>query len=75
MVAPDVFASYTSSPHCGTVTCRQANNPGGPETTAFMANGLTKITLPHECMAETSTHIFAEANKGFSRSHSDYSVL
>jgi hypothetical protein len=71
MVAPDAFGSYTARPHRGAVTCRGENNPGGRETRAFTANGLTKITLPHGCTAETSTHIFAAANDWFSRSDSN----
>jgi hypothetical protein len=74
MVAPDAFGSYTNKPHRGTVTCGGNNNPGGPETRAFTANGLTKITLPHSCMAETDTHIFAAAEDGFRRSYNDYTI-
>jgi hypothetical protein len=74
MVAPDAFGSYTNKPHRGTVTCRGNNNPGGPETRAFTANGLTKITLPHGCTAETDTHIFAAADDGFRRSDNDYTI-
>jgi hypothetical protein len=74
MVAPDAFGSYTGKPHRKTVTCRGENNPGCPERRAFTANGLTKITLPHGCTAETSMHIFAAANDGFSRSDSDYMI-
>jgi hypothetical protein len=46
----------------------------GPETRAFTANGLRKITLPHRCTAETSTHIFAAANDCCSRSDSNYTI-
>jgi hypothetical protein len=74
MVAPNAFGSYTARPHRGTVTCRGENIPGGPETSALTANGLTKITLPHGCMSETSTHIFAAANDEFSWSDSDYTI-
>jgi hypothetical protein len=74
MVALDAFGSYTGKPRGGTVTCRGKNNPGGPETRTFTANGLTKITLPHGCTAETSTHIFAAADDGFSRSDSNYKI-
>jgi hypothetical protein len=65
MVAPDSFGSYTNKPHRGTVTCRSSNNPGGLETRAFTANGLTKITLglPHGCTAETDTHIFESGQR------------
>jgi hypothetical protein len=59
--APDSFGSYMNKPYRGMVTCRGNNNPGGPERRSFMANGLTKITLPHGCTAETDTHIFAAA--------------
>jgi hypothetical protein len=48
--------------------------PGGPETRSFTASGLTKITLPHWCTAETDTHIFAAADDGFSRSENDYTI-
>jgi hypothetical protein len=61
MVAPDSFGSYTNKLHRGMVTCRGNNNPGGPETRSFTANGLTKITLSHSCTAETNTHIFTAA--------------
>jgi hypothetical protein len=74
MVAPDTFGSYTNKPHRGTVTCRGNNNPGGPETRAFTANGLTKITLPHGCTAETDMHIFAAADDGFKRSDNEYTI-
>jgi hypothetical protein len=74
MVAPDAFGLYTDKLHRGTVTCRGRNNPGGPETRAFTANGLTKITLPHGCTAETDTHIFAAADDGFKRSDNDYTI-
>jgi hypothetical protein len=74
MVAPDMFGSYTNKPPRGTVTCRGNNNPGGPETRAFTANGLKKITLPHGCTAETDTHIFAAADDGFRRSDNDYTI-
>jgi hypothetical protein len=50
------------------------NNPGGPETRSFTASGLTKITLPQGCTAETDTHIFAAADDGFSRSENDYTI-
>jgi hypothetical protein len=74
MVARDAFGSYTEKPHRGTVMCRGENNPGGPETRAFTANGLIKITLPHGCTAETDTHIFPAADNGFKRSDSDYRI-
>jgi hypothetical protein len=75
MVAPDAFGSFTNKPHRGTVTCRGSNNPGGPETQALTANGLTKIALPHGCTAETDTHIFAAANDSFKRSDNDFMIL
>jgi hypothetical protein len=74
MVSPDSFGSYNNEPHRGLVTCRGRNNPGGPETRSFTASGLTKITLPHGCTAETDTHIFAAADNGFSRSENDYTI-
>jgi hypothetical protein len=73
-VAPDVFGSYTGKPRRETVTCRVDNNPGGPETRAFTANGLYKITLPHGCMVETSMHIFTATDNWFSRSDSNYTI-
>jgi hypothetical protein len=75
MVAPDLFRSYNNKPHRGLVTCWGNNNPGGPETRSFTASGLTKITLPHGCMAKTDTHIFAAADDGFSRLENDYTIL
>jgi hypothetical protein len=75
MVAPDAFGSYTNKRNRGTVTCRGNNNPGGPETQAFTANGLTKITLPHSCTAGTDTHIFAAADDRFRSSDNDYTIL
>jgi hypothetical protein len=48
--------------------------PRGWVTRAFTANGLTKITLPHGCTAETETHIFAAADDGFKRSDNDYMI-
>jgi hypothetical protein len=74
MVSLDAFGSYLGKPHRGTVMCRGEINPGGPETRALSANGPTKITLPHGCTAETSTHILAAADDGFSRSDSDYTI-
>jgi hypothetical protein len=56
------------------VTCRGNNNPGGPVTILFTANGLTKITLPHGCTAETDTHIFAAADDKFSRYENDFTI-
>jgi hypothetical protein len=74
LVAPHSFGSYNNEPHRGLVTCRGRNNPGGPETRSFTASGLTKITLPHGCTAETDTDIFAAADNGFSRSENDYTI-
>jgi hypothetical protein len=74
MVSPDLFGSYNNEPHRVLVTCRGKNNPGGPETRLFTASGLTKITLPHGCTAQTDTHIFAAADDGFSRSDNDYTI-
>jgi hypothetical protein len=53
---------------------RGSNNPGGPETQAFRANSLTKITLPHGCTADTDTHIFAATDDRFKRSDNDYTI-
>jgi hypothetical protein len=44
------------------------------ETKSFTAFGLTKITLPKGCTAETDTHIFAAADDGFSRAENEYIV-
>jgi hypothetical protein len=74
MVAPDLFGSNNKEPHRGLVMCWGRNNPVGPETQSFTASGLTKITLPHGCTAETDTHIFAAADDGFSRSENDYTI-
>jgi hypothetical protein len=67
MVSPISFGSYTDTTHRGLMTC-QGTDAGGRETKSFTASGLTKITLPHGCTAETDTHIFAAADDGFSRS-------
>jgi hypothetical protein len=67
MVSLVSFGSYTDAAHKGLVTC-QGTDAGGRETKSFTASGLTKITLPHGCTAETDTHIFAAADDGFSRS-------
>jgi hypothetical protein len=71
MVSPDSFGSYKNEPHRGLLTCRGRK---GPETQSFTASGLTKITLPHGCTAETDPHIFAAADDGFSRSENDYTI-
>jgi hypothetical protein len=43
-------------------------------TKSFTASGLTKITLPNGCSAETDTHIFAATDDGFNRAETDYIV-
>jgi hypothetical protein len=73
MVSPNSFGLYNDAAHRGLVTC-QGTDAGGWETKSFTASGLTKITLPHGCTAETDTHIFAAAVDGFSRSEKDYTV-
>jgi hypothetical protein len=73
MVLPNSFGSNNDAAHRGLVTC-QGTDAGGGETKLFTASGLTKITLPHGCTAETDTHIFAAADDGFSRSENDYTV-
>jgi hypothetical protein len=59
--------------------CTQKRNgrskgPASREKKSFTASGLTKITLPHGCTAETDTHIFAAADDGFSRSENEYTI-
>jgi hypothetical protein len=73
MVSPNSFGSYNNAAHRGLVTC-QGTDVGGRETKSFTASGLTKITLPHGCTAETDTHIFAAADDGFNRSENNYTV-
>jgi type II secretory pathway pseudopilin PulG len=73
MVSPNSFGSYNNKAHRGLVTC-SGKDTGGPESKSFTASGLTKITLPHGCTAETDTHIFAAADDGFSRSENEYTV-
>jgi hypothetical protein len=73
MVSPNLFGSYNNEPHRGLVKC-MGKNRGGPESKSFTASGLTKITLPHGCTAETDKHIFAAADDGFSRSENEYTV-
>jgi hypothetical protein len=73
MVSPNSFGSYNNEAHRGLVTCA-GTDAGGPESKSFTASGLTKITLPHGCTAETDTHIFAAADDGFSRSENEYTV-
>jgi hypothetical protein len=68
-----LFGSYNDAARRGLVTC-QGTDAGGRETKSFTASGLTKITLPHGCTAETDTHIFAAADDDFSRSENDYTV-
>jgi hypothetical protein len=73
MVSPNSFGSYNNTAHRGLVTC-SGTDAGGPESKSFRASGLTKITLPRGCTAETDTHIFAAADDGFSRSENEYTV-
>jgi hypothetical protein len=73
MVLPNSFGLYNNEPHRGLVPCT-GKNPGGPETRSFTASGLTKITLPHGCTAETDMHIFAASDDGFSRSENEYTI-
>jgi hypothetical protein len=73
MVSPNLFGLYNNAAHRGLVTYL-GTEAGGPESKLFMASGLTKITLPHGCTAETDTHIFAAADDGFSRSENEYRV-
>jgi hypothetical protein len=55
------------------VTCH-GDEPGKLDTKSFTASGLSKITLPNGCSAETDTHIFAAADDGFDRAETDYIV-
>jgi hypothetical protein len=73
MVSPNLLGSYNNEAHRGLVTC-SGKDKGGPESKSFTASGLTKITLPHGCTAETDTHIFAAADDGFTRSENEYTV-
>jgi hypothetical protein len=73
MVLPNSFGSYNNEAHRGLLTCT-GKNPGGLETKSFTASGLTKITLPHGCTAETDRHIFAAADDRFSRSENEYTI-
>jgi hypothetical protein len=73
MVSPNSFGSYAGEVHRGLVTC-QGDEPGKLETKSFTASGLTKITLPNGCSAETDRHVFAAANNGFDRAETDYIV-
>jgi hypothetical protein len=73
MVSPNAFWSYGGEAHRGLVTCH-GNKPGKLDTNSFTASGLSKITLPNGCSAETDTHIFAVANDGFDRAETDYIV-
>jgi hypothetical protein len=66
MVSPNSFGSYAGAAHRGLVTCH-GEEAGKLETKSFTASGLTKITLPNGCTAETDTHIFAGADDGFDR--------
>jgi hypothetical protein len=73
MVSPNLFGSYAGAAHRGLVRCH-GEEAGKLETKLFMASGLTKITLPNGCTAETDTHIFAAADNGFDRAENDYIV-
>jgi hypothetical protein len=65
--------SYAGEAHRGLVTCH-GDEPGKLDTKSFTASGLSKITLPNGCSAETDTHIFAAADDGFDRAETDYIV-
>jgi hypothetical protein len=73
MVLPNAFGSYAGEAHRGLVTCH-GDEPGKLDTKSFTASGLSKITLPNGCSAETDTHIFAAADDGFDRAETDYIV-
>jgi hypothetical protein len=72
-VLPNLFGSYAGAAHRGLVTCHR-KEAGRLETKSFTASGLTKITLPNGCTAETDTHIFAAADDGFRRAKNEYIV-
>jgi hypothetical protein len=73
MVSPNSLGSYAGAAHRGLVTCH-GTEAGRLETKSFTASGLTKITLPNGCTAETDTHIFAAADDGFRRAENKYIV-
>jgi hypothetical protein len=73
MISPNSFGSYAGAAHRGLVTCH-GDEAGKLGTKLFTASGLTKITLPNGCTAETDTHIFAAADDGFDRAENDYIV-
>jgi hypothetical protein len=73
MVSTNSLGSYTGAAHRGLVTCH-GTEAGRLETKSFTASGLTKITLPNGCTAETDTHIFAVADDGFYRAENEYIV-
>jgi hypothetical protein len=73
MVSPNSFGSYAGQAHRGLVTCH-GDEPGKLDTKSFTASGLSRITLPNGCSAETDTHIFAAADNGFDRAETDYIV-
>jgi hypothetical protein len=73
MVSPNSFGSYAGEAHKGLVT-DHGEEPGKLDTKSFTASGLSKITLPNGCSAETDTHIFAAADDGFERAETDYIV-
>jgi hypothetical protein len=74
MVGPNVFASYVTDPHQGTITCKGDSNPSGPPITTFTVDSAQQITLPFGCVAETDTHVFAPADNSFSQDVHEYSV-
>jgi hypothetical protein len=67
MVSPNSFGSYAGTAHRKLLMCH-GTAAGRLETKSFTASGLTKITLPNGCTAETDTHIFAAADDGFRQS-------
>jgi hypothetical protein len=73
VVSPNLFGSYAGEAHRGLETCH-GDEAGKLETKSFTASGLTKITLPNGCSAETDMHIFAAADDGFDRAKTDYIV-
>jgi hypothetical protein len=73
MVSPNSFGSYAGEAHRGLVTCH-GTEAGRLEMKSFTASGLTKITLPNGCSAETDAHIFAAAEDGFFRAENEYIV-
>jgi hypothetical protein len=74
MVGPNIFASYATDPHQGTITCQGDSNPSGPTITTFTVDSAQQITLPFGCVAETDTYVIAAADNSFSRDIHEYSV-